>query len=253
MQSLVTNDDGIDSVGLSVLARVAVAADLEVLVAAPASEFSGASASLTALEADNRLRTHARSIDGLDGVSALGVEASPAFISFASVYEAFGPPPGIVLSGINHGPNAGQAVLHSGTIGAALTARTHGISALAVSCASADPVHWDTCSEVAARVLGWVLDHPGPGPVTVSVNVPDVPLARLRGLRPARLASFGAVQGEVGESGDDYVTMTFRSVDEQLEEGTDAALLADGWATVTSLAAPCEVDDAGLDQLDDGE
>lgn len=252
MHALVTNDDGIDAAGLATLARVASAAGLEVAVAAPHEEFSGASAALTATEADGGLRTYPRSLDGLDGARALGVAASPAFITFASVYAAFGPPPGIVLSGVNHGPNVGQAVLHSGTIGAALTARTHGIPALAVSCDAADPVHWDTCAEVAGRALEWLLARADSEAICLSVNVPDVPPAELRGLRPAPLASFGAVQAEVGDIGEEHVTMTVRATDAEREPGTDAALLADGWATVTALAAPCEVDETALEGLGDG-
>ena len=251
MHALVTNDDGIDSRGLGTLARVAVEAGLEVVVAAPDEEFSGASASLTALEADGRLWTHARRLEGLSGVRALGVEASPAFITFAAVHEAFGPAPGVVLSGINHGPNVGQAVLHSGTIGAALTARTHGIPSLAISCTSPEPVHLDTCATVAARALAWLLERPGDEAIVLSINVPDVPPDELRGLRPARLASFGAVQAEVGEIGEDHVTMTIRETDDELEPGTDAALTADGWATVTTLAAPCEVPDVDIAGLVD--
>lgn len=251
MHALVTNDDGIDSPGLGALARVAVEAGLDVVAAAPAEEFSGASASLSALEADGRLRTHPRSLEGLAAVRALGVEASPAFITFAAVHEAFGPPPGIVLSGINHGPNVGQAVLHSGTIGATLTARTHGIPSLALSCTSSAPRYLNTCAEVAARVLAWLLERPGDEAIALSVNVPDVPPDELRGLRSARLASFGAVQAEVGEIGEDHVTMTIRETEDELEPGTDAALVADGWATVTSLAAPCEVHDVDITGLAD--
>ena len=42
------------------------------------------------------------------------------------------PEPDLVLSGINVGANVGRAVLHSGTVGAALTAAWHGWRALAV-------------------------------------------------------------------------------------------------------------------------
>src|SRR5690242_11356443 len=44
---------------------------------------------------------------------------------------AFGPAPQLVLSGINRGANAGHAVLHSGTVGAALTAANYGVPSLA--------------------------------------------------------------------------------------------------------------------------
>lgn len=251
VRALVTNDDGIDSTGLGALARAAIAAGLDVVVAAPHTEHSGTSASLTALEADGRLVLREQRLPGLD-VRALAVEATPGFIVFAAAHGAFGPPPEVVLSGINHGPNTGHATLHSGTVGAALTARTHRTPALAVSCVSAEPVHWDTCDHVATRAVSWLVERVGrDDPLTLSVNVPDLPLPELQGLRPARLAPFGAVQAEVGETGDDYVTLTFQAVDEDFEEDTDAGLLQAGWATVTPLAAPCEAVGVDLDGLSD--
>jgi 5'-nucleotidase len=153
-----------------------------------------------------------------------------------------------VLSGVNHGPNTGHAVLHSGTVGAALTAATHGRRALAVSMAAAEPRHWETAGEVARRALGWLLAHGVEGTV-LNVNVPDVPLDRLRGLRQARLAAFGAVQADVGETGEGHVTMTFSEIDAEHEAGTDAALLVRGWATATALRAPCESADVDLSML----
>jgi 5'-nucleotidase len=252
MRALVTNDDGIHTTGVHTLAQVAVKAGLDVVVAAPHVEYSGSSASLTALEHGGRLVIHEQSLDGLDGVRALGVEASPGFIAFAAAYRAFGPAPDLVLSGVNHGPNTGNAVLHSGTVGAALTARTLGTSSLAVSCIAPRPTHWDTAAEMARRALTWLVDHAGAEPLTLNVNVPDIPVSELKGLREARLAAFGAVQAEVRESGEDFVAMTFSEVDDEPEPGTDAYLLANGWATVTSLAAPCESGGVDLSGLADG-
>jgi 5'-nucleotidase len=254
MRALITNDDGIHTAGLHTLAQVAVKAGLDVLVAAPHVERSGASASLTALEEGGRLMVHEQSLAGLDEVKALGVEATPGFIVFAAMHGAFGDTPDVVLSGINHGPNTGNAVLHSGTVGAALTARTLGAPALAVSNIAPRPQHWDTGAEMAQRALAWLLENPEDGegrPLTLSVNVPDLPLSEVKGLREARLAAFGAVQAEVHESGEDYVAMTFSEVDEELVPGTDAHFLAEGWATVTSLAAPCEADGIDLSDLHD--
>ena len=50
MRALITNDDGVDSPGLLALARVAAQAGLEVVIAAPAHEHSGASASIIATQ-----------------------------------------------------------------------------------------------------------------------------------------------------------------------------------------------------------
>ena len=78
MRALVTNDDGVHSPGLHALAQVAVHAGLEVVIAAPHEERSGASASLTALQEDGRLIIHESEthVEGVEQV--LGVEASPA-------------------------------------------------------------------------------------------------------------------------------------------------------------------------------
>lgn len=248
MRALVTNDDGIDSEGLRTLAAVAVQVGLEVVVAAPHTEHSGTSAAMTAVADDGRLVVHEHQLDGLDGVRAVSVEAAPGYITFAAAHGAFGAPPDVVLSGVNYGPNTGYAVLHSGTVGAALTATRYDVPAVAVSLALSGEPEWATAAEVTARVLKWLGSHADP--VVLNVNVPDVPLADLRGVRSARLASFGAVQADVGEVGEGFVTITYREVEKELEPGTDAALLADGWATVTPLTPPHEAADIDLSGLD---
>lgn len=244
LRVLVTNDDGVDSVGLHALAQVAVDAGCDVIVAAPHTERSGTSASLTVLKEDGRLMTRDYPPPaGLDGVPMLGVEATPAFIAMVAAEGAFGPPPDLVLSGINKGPNTGYAILHSGTVGAALTASTHDTRSLAVSLIGSAPTHFDTAAQVAGGALHWLLEHPDEDGLVLNVNVPDIPADRLRGLRRAELSRFGAVEGRVGEKGQGYVTITFSEVQAEAEPGTDLALLADGWATVTPLRAPCHASD----------
>lgn len=132
---LITNDDGIHSEGLRVLAQVALEAGFEVVVVvAPMRESSGASASITAIEEDGHFVVEPRPLDGLeDACTVLAVGGLPAFIALTGMRGAFGPAPDVVLSGINNGPNTGYAVLHSGTVGAALTASTFGARAMAVS------------------------------------------------------------------------------------------------------------------------
>lgn len=136
-------------------------------------------------------------------------------------------------------------MLHSGTVGAALTAQTHRIPALAVSLASGTPVHWDTAAAAAFQALGWLLRH-AEKPIVANVNVPDVPQGKLRGLRAARLAPFGAVQATIGEPGSGFIPVTFTEPGEEPGPGTDLALVRQGWATVTALHGPCEGDPPDL-------
>jgi 5'-nucleotidase len=259
---LVTNDDGIGSEGLRVLATVALEAGFEVVVAAPVQECSGASASITAVEEDGHFVVEPRTLPGLeDACTVLAVGGLPAFIALAAMRGAFGPAPDVVLAGINNGPNTGYAVLHSGTVGAALTASTFGARAMAVSLnvrtrtvsgagvapsALASPC-WATAAEFARRTLPALLESE---PATVfNVNAPNIPLEEVKGFEQARLARFGAVQTNVAERGEGYVKLTLAEIDAEYEPGTDAALLAAGYTTVTPLQAVCEAAAARLAEL----
>jgi 5'-nucleotidase len=259
---LVTNDDGIRSEGVRILAQVALEAGLEVVVAAPMQECSGASASITAVEEDGHFVVEPRSLPGLeDACTVLAVGGLPAFIALTAMRGAFGPPPDIVLSGINNGPNTGYAVLHSGTVGAALTASTFGARAMAVSVnvrtrtvsgagiapsALKSPC-WDTAAEFARRTLPRLLESE-PGTV-FNINAPNVPLDEVKGFEHARLARFGAVQTNVAERGEGYVKLALSEIDAEYEPGSDAALIAAGYATITPLQAVCEA--AAVQRLSD--
>ena len=245
MRALVTNDDGVDSPGIHALAAMAVEAGLDVVIAAPSWDSSGAAASLTAVEREGRFVLERRQLENLPAVQVFAVEAAPAFIVRAGVTGAFGPRPDVVLSGINRGPNTGHAVLHSGTVGAALTAATFGLPALAASLdVRSSEAHWETGVAVARVALRWLLD--GKQPVVLNVNAPNCPPDQLKGIRSTKLAAFGAVQTTITEQGVGYVKLAYDEIDADLEPGTDAAALAECVGSVTSLRAVCEEVDAGL-------
>jgi 5'-nucleotidase len=263
---LITNDDGIEAPGIRWLARAAQRAGYDVVVAAPLTEASGASASMTAVEKDGRIVVEPRQLAGAKNIPAYGVAASPAFIVLLALRELFGEPPSVVLSGINRGANAGAAVVHSGTVGATLTAAHAGLRGMAVSLdvlspsaassasggaaiADLDKVddeqrHWSTAADLAARLVP-TLTHTPPGTV-LNLNVPDLHPDGIRGLRRARLARFGQVQVSIAEAGEGFVRTAVQAAEEELEEGTDLAALAAGFAVVTPIRAPEEARDVRL-------
>lgn len=252
VRALITNDDGIDSPGLAVLARVALDAGYEVTVVAPAQEASGASASLIGGEVDGRLVMEERACPGLpSGATSYAVGATPGLIAFLAAYEAFGPRPDLVLSGVNRGSNTGNAVLHSGTVGAAFSAMTHGIHAMAVSVASSQPQHWETAEAVARHALPWLTEQPADGGI-LNVNVPDLPVANVRGVRSAPLARFGAVQATLDTDHAGQHTVRYAEIDPTQDAASDAGMLAAGWATLTLLQAPCFDAEARLPEHLDG-
>src|SRR5262245_3722610 len=119
MRVLITNDDGITAPGLRALAAAVRAVHPDVVVAAPAREYRGDGASLHAELSGRRLPVTPSPLSDVDMTFA--VPASPAYIVILATLGAFGPPPDVVLAGINRGANVSHAVLHSGTVGAALT------------------------------------------------------------------------------------------------------------------------------------
>jgi 5'-nucleotidase len=254
---LITNDDGVGAPGIRHLARVVHEAGHEVVVAAPRSEASGMSAALTAVTEGGRLLLETVV---LDGVPAYGVAASPGYIAVLAGLGAFGERPDLLLSGINRGANAGHAILHSGTVGAALTAANEGMRALAVSLdvltaaaatagsggaaiaaldtADDEARHWGSAAALAAGLLPWLSG--APAGTVLNVNVPDRPADAIRGLRRATLAPFGQVQMALAEHGQDFVRTAIEEHGAQRVPGSDIALLAEGYATITVVTPPAE-------------
>ena len=236
-RALVTNDDGIDSPGLHALARAARDGGLDVVVAAPMRESSGASAGIIAAESHGRLLIERRELPGLPDVEAHAVDALPAHIVLAATRGWLDPVPDVVLSGVNLGANVGRAILHSGTVGAALTASVNGVRGLAVSLAvgpePADAFHWDSAVHLVPELVELLLD--GPPGAALTLNVPDRPLAALRGLRLARLAEFGMVQTRFDRVQDGRLHLAAVALDRAPQEGTDSALLAAGHPTLTAI------------------
>ena len=202
-----TNDDGVTAPGLAALTRALVKwADAsaasggprhEIVVVAPSSNFSGAGAAVGSVSDGAKiLYTRAR-VSGAEGVDAFGLDASPALSVIAGALGAVGPKPDLVLSGINHGVNVGRSILHSGTVGAALTASQLGISALAVSLRTgSDSEPWESAAELAVALIP--LLSRAPARTVLNLNVPALPLHQIRGLRWARVSGAGLIKAASG-------------------------------------------------------
>ncbi len=244
---LVTNDDGVHAPGLAALVRALAAwtgsNGHELVVVAPLANYSGAAAAVGTVYEREAIAFRRVRIEGVEGVDVFGLDAPPALTAIVGVYGAFGPRPDIVVSGINLGVNVGRSVLHSGTVGAALSAAQHGLRALAVSLRSQPVPHrWDTAAAVALAVIPVVAAAP---PRTVlNLNVPNLALSELRGVAPARISDAGIVKGarvttRPGDAGTVELELgaAVPSLGDTSEEDPtdDAALVAAGFAALTAL------------------
>lgn len=250
MRVLLTNDDGADSPGLAALAvavkhwlgnRHAAAnssAAPEVLVVAPDTEYSGASASMGQLAQHEPIGYTTSTLDGDIAVHTLS--ATPAACVILGCLGAFGEPPDLVLSGINLGANCGRSVLPSGTVGAALTAANYGVSALAVSQDAPTPdadMLWDVAAEMACEHIDWLLSCPARS--VANLNVPNLERDQIKGIQFAPpLAPLGVIVTQFDSRDDSRIYSKVTRAPGEVPPGSDRDLLLKGWATLSPLRRP---------------
>jgi 5'-nucleotidase len=272
LRILITNDDGVFAPGIAALARglsESLGAEDELVVVAPLTNQSGCGAAVGAVYDRESIAYESVQIPGLSRVPTYGIDGSPALAVILAAIGGFGPEPDLVVSGVNEGLNTGRSALHSGTVGAVLTAAQFGISGLAVSIAWAtDPIPWETPVRLATDLVP-VLARTAPATV-LNVNVPAVPLDQFKGLRHGTLGRMGLIRAVRPENTPEPVagppldrttgsiTLTLRGASgsdrvaerAELEPGSDAAIVADGWGSVTPLLGVHEdTSSAGADAL----
>jgi 5'-nucleotidase len=231
-----------------VLARALAAAGHELVVAAPLSDNSGAGAAIGPVHLTGGVTFQRVELEGLAGVPAYGLDGPPALAVLVARLEGFGPTPELVASGINPGNNTGRAVLHSGTVGAALTAANLGLSGIAISVGFEDETpRYDTAAPLAVAAVTWLAD--APAGTVLNVNVPGVSLDGLAGVSEAALAPFGTVRTVIVGADDGRFELEMQPVEVELPVDSDTALIAAGHVTVTSLVRPHAVADNGASEF----
>jgi 5'-nucleotidase len=250
LRILVTNDDGVRAPGIAALARVAATSGHDIVVVAPMVDYSGAGAAVGPVHSRDGVDYETFEIEGLAGVPTYGIDGPPALAVILACVGGFGARPDLVVSGINHGVNVGRSAMHSGTIGAALTAAHFGLRCLAVSIRwGPDPIPWDTPAMLAGSLIPVLVG--APAGTTLNLNVPNVALSDLRGLRHGRLSRGGTIRSAVHDTGDDEthphlslppepsgtlrLDLGLPGLGPHVEPDSDAGLVIRQYASITSL------------------
>ena len=239
MRILISNDDGIYSRNLHLLYAALRRAGHEVRAVAPAEQHSGAGCCLTVHGPILTKKVHL-TLDGnesFDGIAVSGTPADCVILALRGLMPEFAPD--LVITGINFGPNAGQDVFFSGTVGAAIQAAMYGLPTLAAShCSHAGvtAAHADFVERVASA-LDW--EHL-PRHRVYNLNLPDCPVTDMRGLKVCRhstdWACLDSYERRFSPKGQEYYWMIDPFQHFQLEdEGTDKSWLHKGWATLSPL------------------
>ena len=167
---------------------------------------------------------------------AYAIDGTPALCVISGVLGAFGAPPELVVAGVNPGYNTGRSTLHSGTVGAALTAVAWGCSGLAVSIDLGGPIRWATATGLARRAARWLVT--APPRTALNLNVPNVEPHEVRGVAHAPLAPVGAMRTSIADHTPGLIRLQLRPNTAEVPAGSDTALVRDGWATVSLLSPP---------------
>jgi 5'-nucleotidase len=211
---LITNDDGVYSPGIQILAKRLRDLDTVVIVA-PDRERSAAGHSMT-------LHRPLLIEQVKDGVYS--VNGTPTDCVNIAIKGLLAETPRLVVSGINKGPNLGDDVTYSGTVAGAIEARILGVPSFAVSLAAREDFRFAEAAEVAFRVAESIFEHGLSADTLLNVNVPNLPVAEIAGTAITRLGKriyHQMTVERIDPRGKKYYWIGGGEPDWEREQGTD--------------------------------
>jgi 5'-nucleotidase len=225
---LLSNDDGIQSEGLTALEQ-ALGSIAEIYTVAPDRAQSSMSHALTL---HRPLRVHEL------GARRLAVDGTPVDCVKLALTGLLPARPDLVVSGINKGPNLGDDIVYSGTVSAAIEGALLGLPAIAVSLVTFKDFDFRAAAEFTARLVARVQQQGAPPKTLLNVNVPPLAKEELKGWRLTRMGkrhySENIVE-RVDPRGGKYYWIGGDDLGFAQEEGTDCMAVRDGFVSVTPL------------------
>lgn len=183
MKIIATNDDGIEAPGLwAMVQELQQVADVRVV--APRIEKSGAGTSISLRRSIHVERLTPRASE----VDSYAVEGTPGDGVIIATKALFPGDTDLVVSGINRGLNIGSDVYVSGTVGAAMQAYLHGVTAIAISVDGYDDVNFSVAARLAAVLAKKFRDRILPERILLNANLPNVGLAEIDGIEVTSLS-----------------------------------------------------------------
>jgi len=232
MKILVTNDDGIFAQGLWILVKQ-LKSIAQVIVVAPDREQSAIGTAVT-LRQPLRVQRVRPMVSGIETYSVEGTPTDSVILALGKLVKN---KIDLVISGINQGPNLGDDVLISGTVGAALQGYLRGFPALAISVNGADSPYLANAAKLAALLAKKIESNVLPTNIFLNINLPNLPLAKIKGVKITRLAS-GSHTDTVedrnnGKCG--YYWLVRQKINKNTDEETDIWAIEQGNISITPL------------------
>jgi 5'/3'-nucleotidase len=225
---LVTNDDGVYSPGIQVLAKRLREID-KVVIVAPDRERSAAGHSMT---------LHRPLLIEEVKESMYSVNGTPTDCVNIAVKGLLKEVPKLVVSGINKGPNLGDDVTYSGTVAGAIEGILLGIPSFAISIAAREDFRFAEAAEVAFHTATRIVQDGLPAGTLLNINVPNVPVDKIEGTLITRLGKriyHQMTVERVDPRGKKYYWIGGGEPDWEREEGTDLDAVDRKFVSITPL------------------
>ena len=183
MKLLISNDDGIFSLGVRSLADALAEVGHEVTVVCPNRERSATGHGLTLHEP---IRAEVVNSVFHPQVTAWSCSGTPSDCVKLGLWALMETPPDLVLAGINHGSNLGTDLLYSGTVSAAMEGFIQGIPSIAFSLASYASHEFQVAAMFAKTLVSQLSKQPQLELTLLNVNIPPVPQSEIAGVKITR-------------------------------------------------------------------
>jgi 5'-nucleotidase len=222
---LITNDDGVFSQGIRLLAST-LAEIAEVIVVAPDREQSASGHALT-LSRPLRMQKMEEDWYAVDGTPTDCVN-----LAVLSLLKER--PPDLVVSGINFGLNLGDDVTYSGTVSATFEGTLLGIPSVAISQEVAEGFSFNPAARFARLLVETLLGESLPRDLLLNVNVPAGEIKGISFSRLGRRVYKQSVVEKVDPRGRKYYWIAGTPQWEQAS-GTDFEAVSAGRISITPL------------------
>ena len=225
---LISNDDGIDAIGISILQEVAATLSNDVWVIAPNDNRSGASRSIS-LRQDVLIEETAHK-----KFRCFGTPSDCIIFGMTKILDQ---PPDLVLTGVNNGMNVADDILYSGTVAGAMEASILGVTAIALSQqhGTDEPIDFAASRLFGSQVIRHIMGMDIPKRTVMNVNFPKTKPNEIKGMMAAHLDQHKL--GDViinGHAPNHYRIGPLHS-NPKTNKGSDRDLLDNGWISVTPL------------------
>ena len=226
MRILISNDDGYKAKGIKQLTK-SLSEIAEVIVVAPSENKSAASSSLT-------LGRPLKPIQIEKNIYA--IDATPTDCVHLALCGFIKESIDLVVTGINFGANMGDDTIYSGTVAGAIEGRFLGLPSIAMSLASWECNHFETAGEIAKRLVTQIDKSTISYNTIINVNVPDIPLSEIKGIKSTRLGSRHKSEPSIKDK--EYTSLYWigengREADNS--EGPDFHAISNNFVSVTPL------------------